>query len=133
VEDPGAADVYVFESKVIEAAFEQTVAAQRERYPGISDKAPVFISLDRPLPGSSEGSAPFSNQARLKKPAKIKRSWRKGNSQPTSAKGTPQQESMAQFRERVRFEFAELQGLPVTEVAVEFRILPPRAPDDDNK
>jgi hypothetical protein len=101
---PGHLEVLAFDKNVVLEAAEHAFARQRERYPDVSPKSPVFISLDEP-----EGLG-----------GKVR--WRKVV--PITA---PMQEapSMAEFRDRVHRDFAALQGLPLEEVSVEFRILTP--------
>lgn len=108
-------EVLRFDKSVILAAAEEAIARQKQCYPDASPKAPVFIPLD---------GTPDSPSSRLAEKAH----WRKSfpATLPAREKRSSDDESMREFRDRVHREFADLQDLPIEEVAVDFRILTPR-------
>jgi hypothetical protein len=107
-EEPGSAEVLGFDREVVIDACNAALAAQKRQYPELSHKAPIFIALDTPNKGRSSKVA--SGLA-----AKAK--WR--ISIPLGTVRTPRAES---FIERVKREFADLNGVDVSRVEVEFTI-----------
>jgi hypothetical protein len=123
-EEAGVVEVLSFDRDTILSVFDVAAAAQRERYPTLPLKAPVFVRLDRPPGKAGENALSLAARAQWRK--KIPLSF-----VPTTKSLVS--ETMTEFRERVLREFAELQGLPTGDVAVEFRILSrPWIPRDEN-
>jgi hypothetical protein len=114
-EDPNSAEVLSFDPDVVIEACNAALAAQKKQYPKLSHKVPIFIALDPAPKGKSSGVA-----SGLKAKAK----WR--TSVLLAAVGTPKIAAMPRtesFIERVKREFADLNGVDVSKVVVEFRII----------
>jgi hypothetical protein len=115
-EDPSSAEVLSFDREVIIDACNAALAARKNEYPELSHKAPIFIALDTADSRHSSDAASSGLKAKAK--------WR--TSVPLAAVRThkspfvPPAES---FIERVKREFAELNGVDVSKVVVEFRII----------
>jgi len=114
-EEPSSAEVFSFDREVMINACNAALAARKKEYPELSDKAPIFIALDR----VAGGRFPEATSG-----LKAKAKWR--TSVPLAAVPTrnntsdPLKES---FIERVKREFAELNGVDVNKVVVEFKIV----------
>jgi hypothetical protein len=106
---PGLVEVFGFDRDVVITAFDHAIAEQKQKYPNVSPKAPVFISLD-----DSTAVADFKSKARWTKVVALE------GLKHATTKGRG--ENFSEFRERVRHEFAELYGIAVEDVIVEFRI-----------
>jgi len=106
VGDPASVEVFGFDPKVLKREFDVALAAQLERYPDLSHKAPIFVSLDNVSGKAISG---------LKKKAQ----WREVLAVNSVS---PQGNANAGFVERVKREFAELMGVDVTKVTVDFHI-----------
>jgi hypothetical protein len=110
VDDPASVEVFGFDPKVLKREFDAALAAQLERHPDLSHKAPIFVSLDK-----VSGKAKSGVISGLK----TKRQWREVlllNSV------SPQGDATVGFIERVKREFAELMGVDVSKVTVDFHI-----------
>ncbi len=113
-DDPGSAEVFSFAPEAIIQAFDAALKARQKERPDFSPKAPIFLALDE----ASRG-----RPADMVQGLKTKAQWqtlvplasvpRHQLSQTASAVG---------FIERVRQEFADLHGVDVSKVTVEFRI-----------
>jgi hypothetical protein len=110
-EEPGSAEVLCFDRKVMIDACNAALAARKKEYPRLSHKAPIFIALDT----SDEGDPPENLKAKAK--------WR--TTVPLAAGRTRDSASTPakSFIERVKREFAELNGVDESKVVVEFRII----------
>jgi hypothetical protein len=107
-----SAEVLSFLPSVVIDAFDHALDSQN---PGLSYKAPVFVALD----DATGGGAATAGSA-----LKSKAQWSKVIPLDSVRSKTSQRESIREFRERVHREFAKLQGLDVSDVAVEFTIKP---------
>jgi len=114
-EEPASAEVLCFDRDVIIEAFDAALAARKKKHPDLSHKAPIFVALDS---SSKRRSPDFSSGL------KTKSKWQM--SVPLSAVSVPRSSSgrSAQgFVERVKREFAEMNGVDVSKVVIEFRII----------
>jgi hypothetical protein len=113
-EEPGSAEVLCFDREVMIDTCNAALAARKKEYPQLSHKAPIFIALDT----SNEGHPP-NDPSSLKAKAK----WR--TSVPLATGRTRNRASLRaeSFIEQVKREFAELNGVDVSKVVVEFRII----------
>jgi hypothetical protein len=114
-EEPSSAEVLSFDREVVIDACNAALAAQKREYPELSQKAPIFIALDTPDKGHSSDVSSGLN-------AKAK--WR--TSVPLAAVRTHKSTSAPRaesFIERVKREFADLNGVDVSKVMVEFKII----------
>jgi hypothetical protein len=114
-EEPSAAEVLSFDREVVIDACNAALAARKNEFPGLSHKAPIFIALDT----SDKGPSPDVASG-----LKAKAKWRTSVSLAAvrarkSTSATPAES----FIERVKREFAELNGVDVSKVVVEFRII----------
>ena len=112
-EEPDSAQVFCFDSHVMIEAFDAVLSARENKNPQFSYKSPIFIALD----GSKKGRTPETVSG-LEAKAKWQMSVpltdvRRGSVHP-SARG---------FIDRVKREFAELNGVDVSKVVIEFRII----------
>lgn len=105
VDDPALVEVFGFDPKILKREFDAALAAQRERHPDLSHKAPIFVSLDK-VSGVISG-------------LKRKKEWREVL--PINSV-SPQRNATIGFIERVKREFAELMGVDVSKVTVDFHI-----------
>jgi hypothetical protein len=96
VGDPASVEVFGFDPKILKKEFDAALAAQRERNQDLSHKAPIFMSLDE-ISG--------------------KKQWRE--LLPLSSVST---QGKVGFIERVKREFAELMGVDVSKVTVDFHL-----------
>jgi hypothetical protein len=134
--NPSSADVFVFEPSVVRDAFDRNLASRLHHSPTLSRSAPIFVCLDPAKAGS-----PTSAGGDLKSKA----TWRGATTLPRS-KGAPDPSAREDhqvddhrvedhrvedhrpedpsdgFAARVRKEFADLVGVSVDRVAVEFRV-----------
>lgn len=103
-------EVLCFDSKTVIAFFDAAVEKAGSR--ALSYKAPVFVALDD-IPQKGSGALAGGLAAKAK--------WRQEIPLPSiTAKPTDQSDG---FIERVKREFAERNGVDVTKVIVEFRIV----------
>jgi hypothetical protein len=102
--DPGSAEVFGFEPKVLKREFDAALAAQLKRYPDLSPKAPIFVSLD-----NASGKAISE--------LKFKKKWKE-----VLPLNSVSREAPVSFVERVKREFAELMGVDVSKVTIDFHI-----------
>jgi hypothetical protein len=111
VDDPASVEVFGFDPKVLKREFDAALAAQLERHPDLSHKAPIFVSLDK-----VSGKAKSGVISGLK----TKRQWREVLL--LNSVSLPQGDASVGFIERVKREFAELMGVDVSKVTVDFHI-----------
>jgi hypothetical protein len=115
-EHPGAAEVLSFDPDVLVSVFDATLAAREKQNADFSPKAPIFVALDR-----SEREDPADIASGLKARAQ----WQ--TLVPLSAVPLPckasEPASTEGFIDRVKREFAQLNGVDVSKVVVEFRII----------
>lgn len=106
--------MFAFDPKVLIKIFDAALGAQLKRYPGLSKKAPIFVSLDK---GRREGTTKTISDL------KTQAQWSLILSLDSATSGT-RSPSIADsgFIERVKREFAELNGVDVSKVSVDFRI-----------
>jgi hypothetical protein len=97
-DDRSSAEVFGFDPKVLEREFDAALAAQRKRHPDFPHKVPIFVPLDK---------------------VSAKKQWRE--EVPLNSV-TSQENTSVGFIERVKREFAELMGVDVGNVTVDFRI-----------
>ena len=113
-EDPKLAEVLSFAPEIIVEAFDRALEVRQEEKPDLSLKGPIFLPLDIPI--RRQGHEVF--------PAlKTKAQWQKfvpfaEVPRPRLSPGA----TAAGFIERVKQEFADLHGVDVSKVTVEFRI-----------
>jgi hypothetical protein len=110
VDDPASVEVFGFDPQVLIREFDAALDAQLERYPDLSHKAPIFVSLDK-VSGKAK-SGVFSGLM-------TKSQWRE--MLPLNSV-SPQEEANVGFIERVKREFAELMGVDVSKVSVDFHL-----------
>jgi hypothetical protein len=115
LDDPNAAEVFGFERDAIKAAFDRALAAQKVADSWFSPKAPVFIALDE---------KPRRKLAAHTSGLKMKAQWQAeiplASVPPRTGSAS---DSVLGFVERVKQDFAQLNGVDVSKVAVEFRIM----------
>jgi hypothetical protein len=114
-EKPDAAEVLCFDREVIIADFNAALAAAQaaaktKNHHPLSDKAPIFVALDS---GKNVGSG-LKAKAKWQTLVPFSAASVRGISQPPAAEG---------FLARVKREFAEINGVDVSKVVVEFRII----------
>jgi hypothetical protein len=114
-DDPNSAEVFSFDRKVLINACDAALTAQRKKHPKFSPKAPIFIGLDPPRPKPRSQHPPSDVFSDLRAKAK----WI--TVVPLTA--APMLEKPEPFIERVKKEFAALNGVDVSRVAVEFKII----------
>jgi hypothetical protein len=110
--DSTQAEVFGFDPEVLIEAFDAALELQASRYKRFSPKAPIFISLDMPRkPMSSvDPTCGLSKKA----------TWRTLVPMSTSS---DRPHHPGDLFERARREFAERNGVDVSKVFVEFRIV----------
>jgi hypothetical protein len=108
-----AIEVFGFDPKVLKREFDAALAAQLERHPDLSYKAPIFVSLDK-VPGRASSSSSSSSSSSV---LKTKNLWRE--ELPLNSMAL---HGDVGFIERVKREFAELMGVDVSRVTVDFHI-----------
>jgi hypothetical protein len=110
VGDPASVEAFGFDPKVLIREFDAALAIQRRRHPDFSHKAPIFVPLDK---------ASGKEKTELISGLKKKMLWR----EVLQLKFVKLQGDAATgFIERVKREFAELMGVDVSKVTVEFHI-----------
>jgi hypothetical protein len=107
-----AAEVLSYSPDVLVDAFDRALEVQKGRNKALSHKAPIFIALDESADGDlvASGLRSKAQWTTVIPMGSIRRL--------AAARG----ESFVEFRQRVHREFAQLQGLDVHEVDVEFII-----------
>ena len=110
---PNSVQVFCFNSHVMIEAFDGVLAAREKKNPQFSYKSPIFIALD----GSKKSSAPETNSG-LKAKAKWQMSVPLADVRRSSV-----HPSASQFIDRVKREFAELNGVDISKVVIEFQII----------
>jgi len=111
-EDPGSAEVLGFDPEVLIRVFDEVLAGRKKRSPDISYKAPIFVALDK---RSHSGAGAASG-------LKEKAQWQ-ALVPYASVRSPDRSKAGLGFIERVKREFAELIGVDVSKVVVEFRIV----------
>jgi hypothetical protein len=114
-EEPSSAEVLSFDRDVVIDACNAALAAQKKEYPELSYKAPIFIALD-----TSDKNRSSDVASGLKEKAKWRVSIPLAAVRTQKSTSAPRAES---FIERVKREFADLNGVDVSKVMVEFRII----------
>ena len=110
-DDASMAEVLSFDPDTLIDAFNTALAAVGKNKAKLSHKAPIFIALDEPSRARhSEANAGLAAKAQ----------WRELVSVP---RHTSQTASRIGFVDRVRREFAEMMGVDVADVVVEFRLV----------
>jgi hypothetical protein len=110
-EDPACAEVLCFKPKVLIAVFDRALAIHKEHNPAFSHKAPIFVALDEAGDG---------NRAQATTGLKARAEW---THLVPLASVPPHGTVAGGFIERVKREFAALNGVDVSKVSVEFRII----------
>jgi hypothetical protein len=111
---PDAAEVFAFAPAVLIEAFNAVLAARTEDKGELACKVPIFVSLDTPVRGTFDPVAVGLRE---------KAEWRTvvPLASVREREGTDRGSTMA-LLERVKREYADLQGVDVGCVSVEFRI-----------
>ncbi len=113
-EDPGSAEVLGFHRQVLLDAFDAVLRKRKKQDRNVTHKIPIFVDLDTKVPGQdAQTTLTLKDQA----------AWRElvpFASVPRNKDLRP--ESTAAFIERVKHEYARLNGVEVSKVTVEFRI-----------
>jgi hypothetical protein len=112
MDDANAAEVLSFASNAIVGAFDAALEARQREKPDFSPKSPIFVALDE-VPRRHPSESGLKAKAQWHTVLPLTSVSRPRLSQTGSAVG---------FIERVRQEFAELHGVDVSNVTVEFRI-----------
>ena len=113
-DDPDSAEVFSFAPDAIVQAFDAVLKARQKEHPDFSPKAPIFLALDEASSGrSADVVSGLKTKAQWRTLVPLASVPRYRLSQTASAVG---------FIERVRQEFADLHGVDVNKVTVEFRI-----------
>jgi hypothetical protein len=109
-EEVDDAEVLAFDAHTLIEAFDVALAAQKKNGPGLFSTAPVFIALD----GESSATSGLKGKAkwRLVIPRSALSARRKENASATEG-----------FVDRVKREFAEMNGVDVSKVVIEFKII----------
>jgi hypothetical protein len=109
-EEVDDAEVLAFDAHTLIEAFDAALAAQKKTGPGLFSTAPVFIALD----GESSATSGLKGKAkwRLVIPRSALSARRKENASATEG-----------FVDRVKREFAEMNGVDVSKVVIEFKII----------
>jgi hypothetical protein len=114
-DDPNSAEVLGFDSKVLIKACDAALEAQKKRYPTLSLTAPIFVAVDARKAKAGRKRRALADAVDLKSKA----SW---TALVPLAAGFVRQKGEP-FIERVKREFAELNGVDVNKVLVEFKII----------
>jgi hypothetical protein len=116
----GKAEVYALDPLEVRRAFDANLAARLKHSPDLSETAPIFICMDEP-----RGSGPSAVGGNLKAKAlwgiELPVGADAPGSEGKSANGAPKETSES-FAARVRQEFADLIGVPIEKVTLEFRV-----------
>lgn len=119
VDDPALAEVFGFNPKVLMKIFDAALASQLKRMPGLSHRAPIFLSLDKSERDKGRPKERVSAISGLKTEAL----WSLVFPIPSaSSVERPQTGADTGFIERVKREFAKLNGVDVSKVRVNFFI-----------
>lgn len=119
IDDKSAAEVFGFEPKMLMKIFDAALAAQLKQMPKLSANAPIFVPLDNGKHKKGQAAAPVSTNSGLK----AKALWSLVLPLPTAASLQHRQaDADSGFIERVKREFAELNGVDVSKVRVNFVI-----------
>lgn len=113
-DDAGSAEVFSFAPEAIIQAFDAALKARQKEQVDFSPKAPIFLALDETSSGrSADVNSGLKTRAQWRTLVPLASVPRHRLSETASAVG---------FIERVRQEFADLHGVDVNKVTVEFRI-----------
>jgi hypothetical protein len=119
-DDSGSAEVLSFKPTVLMAVFDTALKHLKKRSPNLSHKAPIFVRLDKPR-AKGKANVTLGVDHDVTWGLKDKAEWH--TIVPlASVPGSPPAESTEGFIERVKREFAALNGVDVSKVVVEFRI-----------
>jgi hypothetical protein len=114
-EEPGSAEVFCFDRDVLIEAFDAALVAQKKQYLNFSHKAPVFLPLD----GAGE-----TDWANASSGLKAKAKWQTLVPLSAVSTGRSSSGSIAEgFIDRVKREFAQMNGVDVSKVVIEFKII----------
>jgi hypothetical protein len=111
-DDAAAVEVLCFDARLMESTFDKTLQILRKQKCEPSFEAPIFIPLDQDKDALGNVTSGLAAKADWR--SKIRTVSLSVLSSPNSDIG---------FVERVKREFAELNGVDVSKVVVEFRIL----------
>lgn len=114
-DDPDAAEVLGFDRKVLIEACDAALAARRKKYPKLSSSAPIFIAIDGAKAKAGRKQDALADLVDLKSKA----NWT--THVPLSA--ASEHRAAEPFIERVKREFAELNGVDVSKVVVVFKVV----------
>jgi hypothetical protein len=118
-DDESAAEVFGFDPKVLMKIFDAALAAQLKRMPKLSDKAPIFVPLYNRELEKGQAKETVSATSGLK----TKALWSLVLPIPSAASLEHRQAGAdTGFIERVKREFAKLNGVDVSKVRVNFFI-----------
>jgi hypothetical protein len=109
-EEPDLAEVFSFDSHTLIEAFDAALAARKTKGQDLSRTAPIFVALE----GESDVTSGLKSKA--KPPLTISRSELLMRRRANRAAGEG-------FIDRVKREFAEMNGVEVSKVSVEFKII----------
>ncbi len=113
-EQPDAAEVFCFDRDVIIAAFDAALAAQTKKHRRLSPKAPIFVALDNARKPSPDFGTGLKAKSKWQTLVPLAAASVSGSSHLPIGEG---------FLARVKREFAEINGVDVSKVVVEFRII----------
>lgn len=133
---PTRIEIYAFNPTDVQAAFRANLVARKASNPDLAHKAPIFVCLDRMERGvpadTSSGlkekalwstSLPFSGVAAEGSTVKAEPNLTEAPAEKSGANvQPPRYETTEGFAARVRQEFADLVGVPVEKVRVEFHV-----------
>jgi hypothetical protein len=113
-DEPSSAEVLSFDSEVLIEEFGAELAKRQRKNPEFSPDAPIFIRLEPKKKSLSNGASALAAKARWRTliPLASVIMQKNTSAQPTES-----------FIERVKREFAEQNGIDVSRVVVEFKII----------
>jgi hypothetical protein len=123
VQRPRMIEIYAFDPKIVRDAFEKNLAARVAANPRFKVTAPVFVGLDnckKGKPSSVSSNLSASALWMLKLP--IDEADPASAAENTNSPAKTPVETREKFAARVRQEFADLVGVPVDKVGIEFRV-----------
>jgi len=115
---PNGADIYAFDSKPVEKAFDENLAARKANNAELSKTAPIFVCLDTVAP--SRG--PPATNSNLKAKALWSETLPLAPAAEVVAGEVAASNAEEGFVDRVRREFADRVGVAVEKVTVEFKV-----------
>jgi hypothetical protein len=114
-EESGSAEVLCFDRDVMIEAFDAALAERMVEYPKFSQKAPVFIALD----GADKSKLPHGRSG-----LKAKAKWQAVIPLSDVTNGrTSSRSGSESFIDRVKREFAAMNGVDVSKVVIELKII----------